>query len=257
MTRLLRDHRDQGGDSSVFDEKNYWRQRHDDHDGALKAVGIDTMTERGNQLAYELLVNQYTRLLDRLALPAGTVTLDAGAGVGAFTRLLHARGLNVTALDISQTALDGIDLPIPKICSPIASADLPAGGFEYVHSFDVLYHIMSDAEWAASLEALCRWSSRYIVLHERFLRLPQLVPSKIMKMRPRQQTVSILERNGFRQVDEMPTYFMSKQLLTYRVADMVPGAFYKLDAWALGRHSDSALVRAVASHRVKVFERQQ
>jgi SAM-dependent methyltransferase len=240
----------------VFDEKNYWRQRHDDHGSSLKAVGIDTMTERGNQLAYKLLVDQYTRLLDRLALPDGTETLDAGAGVGAFTRLLHDRGLKVTALDISQSALDGIDLPITKVCSPIASADLPTGGFEYVHSFDVLYHVMDDDEWAASVEALCRWSSRYVVLHERFLRGPQLVPSKIMKMRPRKQTAAILERNGFRQVDEMPTYFLSKQLLTYRVADKLPVQFYNLDAWALGQHADSAWVRAVASHRVKVFERQ-
>ncbi|MBD3926667.1 class I SAM-dependent methyltransferase [Nocardioides cavernae] len=241
----------------MFDEKNYWRQRHDDHNGALKAVGIDTVTERGNQLAYQLLADQYGRLLDRLALPAGARALDAGAGVGAFTRVLHERGFDVTALDISQTALDGIDLPIAKVCSPIAAADLPDRSFDYVHSFDVLYHVMSDAEWAASLEALCRWSSRYVVLHERFLRLPQWMPSKIMKMRPRQQTIGILERQGLRQVDEMPTYFLSKQLLTYRVAGKRPDAFYKLDAWALGRHSESAWVRAVASHRVKVFERQR
>ena len=91
-----------------------------------------------------------------------------------------------------------------------------------MHSFDVVYHVMSDAEWADSLEALCRWSSRHLALHQRFLRLPQLVPSKIMKMRPRKQTIAILERNGFRQVDEMPTYFLSKQLLTYRVADRCP-----------------------------------
>lgn len=239
----------------MFDEKNYWRQRHDDHSGALKAVGIDTVSERANRFAYQLLVDQYSRLLDRLALPEGTTALDAGAGVGAFTRLLHARGFDLTALDISQTALDGIDLPITKVCSPIASADLPDGGFEYVHSFDVVYHIMSDAEWAASVEALCRWSSRYVVLHERFLRLPQMVPSKIMKMRPRKQTAAILDRNGFREVDEMPTYFLSKQLLTYRVANSFPDAFHRVDSWALGKHADTAWVRSVASHRVKVFER--
>jgi SAM-dependent methyltransferase len=239
----------------VFDEKDYWRQRHDDHDGALRAVGVDTVTERANQLAYQLLADQYSRLLDRLALPEGATALDAGAGVGAFTRLLHSRGLRVTALDISQTALDGIDLPITKVCSPIANADLPDRGFAYVHSFDVVYHVMSDVEWADSLEALCRWSSRYLALHERFLRLPQLVPSKIMKMRPRRQTMAVLERNGFRQVDEMPTYFLSKQLLTYRVADKMPDLFHRVDAWALGRHSDAAWVRSVASHRIKLFER--
>ena len=76
-----------------------------------------------------------------------------------------------------------------------------------------------------------------------------------MKMRPRKQTIAILERNGFRQVDEVPTYFLSTQLLTYRVADKVPDLFHRVDAWALGRHSDAAWVRSVASHRIKLFER--
>ena len=43
--------------------------------------------------------------------------------------------------------------------------------------------------------------------------------------------------NGFRQVDEMPDLF------------------HRVDAWALGRHSDAAWVRSVASHRIKLFER--
>ena len=53
----------------------------------------------------------------------------------------------------------------------------------------------------------------------------------------------------------MPTYFLSKQLLTYRVAGKMPDLFHRVDAWALGRHSGAAWVRSVASHRIKLFER--
>lgn len=238
-----------------FDEKDYWRSRHDDHRGQYKAVGIDNIAERANQLAYQQLVEQYERLLDRLDLPAGTSALDAGAGIGAFTRLLHGRGFDLTALDISQTALDSIDLPIKKICSPIADADLPARSFEYVHSFDVLYHIMNDAEWAASVAVLARSSSRYVVLHERFTRFPQWQPSKIMKMRSRSHTASILRGEGFRETVTVPTYVTTKQLLTYRLSALAPRPFYRLDNWVLSRGGDRRIVQGLASHRIKVFER--
>ena len=238
-----------------FDEKDYWRGRHDDHQGQYKAVGIDNIPERANQLAYRQLVQQYERLLDRLNLPAGTPALDAGAGIGAFTHLLYNRGFDLTALDISQTALDGIDLPIKKICSPIADAELPERAFQYVHSFDVLYHIMDDAEWAASLAALARSSSRYVVLHERFTWLPQWAPSKIMKMRSRGRTASVLRAEGFREFATVPSYFVTKHLLTYRLSALAPQPFYRVDDWVLNRGSGSRVIQGLASHRIKAFER--
>ena len=53
-----------------FDEKSYWRGRHDDHKGRLVAVGIDTISERANQQVYRQLVQRYERLLDRFAREA-------------------------------------------------------------------------------------------------------------------------------------------------------------------------------------------
>jgi SAM-dependent methyltransferase len=238
-----------------FDEKSYWRDRHDDHKGRLVAVGIDTISERANQQVYRQLVQRYERLLDRLDLPKGTTALDAGSGVGSFTRLLHGRGFEVTALDISQTALDGIDLPIAKVCSPIAKAGFGEQSFEYVHSFDVLYHIMDDDEWAASLAAVGSWSSRFVVLHERFSRVDQWYPSKIMKMRSRQRSAEILRRAGFREAMSTPTYFITRNLLTYRLSALAPVSAHRFDRWVLDRFGESGLVHALSSHRIKVFER--
>jgi hypothetical protein len=160
----------------------------------------------------------------------------------------------VTALDISRTAVDGIDLPVAKVCSPIAEADFAPASFLYVHSFDVLYHIMSDSEWARSVAALARWSSRYVVLHERFLRFPQWTPSNIMRMRPRQHTRQILASAGFAEVASVPTYLVSKQLLTYRLSSRAPEAFYRTDRWAF-RHLPTSVIDAISSHKIKVFER--
>jgi SAM-dependent methyltransferase len=212
------------------------------------------MSEESNAKSYRLLLEQYGHLLDDLALPAGTTALDAGSGVGTFTRLLHERGFRVTSLDISQTALDGIHLPITKVCSPIAEADFAPQSFEYVHSFDVLYHIMSDSEWARSVAALASWSSRYVVLHERFQRFQQWLPSKIMRMRPREHTRQILASAGFEEIASVPTYFLSKQLLTYRFSNRSPEPFYRTDRWSFD-HLPGSLTHAIASHKIKVFER--
>lgn len=238
-----------------FDEKDYWRRRHVDHNGHLKAVGVDTVPETANELAYRQLVGEYERVLDRLDLPNGLKALDAGAGVGAFTRVLCARGLDVTALDISQAALDAIDLPVTKVQAPIASATFVDRSFDYVHSFDVLYHIMDDDEWERSLSALAGWSDKYLVLHERFTRFPQWLPSKIMKMRPRQRTAQVLAGLGFHETLSTPTYVMTKHLATYRLSGLAPRPFHRFDDLVLERFRTSPLVAALASHRIKVFER--
>ncbi len=237
------------------DEKDYWKGRHEKDRGAYRAVGIDTLSERANAVAYRLVTEAYGRLLDRLALPSGTSALDAGAGIGAFSRFLHQRGFEVTALDISEVALSNIECAKAKVCSPIAQASFPEQAFPYVHSFDVLYHVMDDREWEASLRNLCRWSSRHVVLHERFMRTGQLLPSRIMKLRTYRENTRVLASEGFREVDSEPTYFLSKHLLTYVAAAWVPGPFYRLDHGALTRFGHNALVRALSSHHIKVFER--
>jgi SAM-dependent methyltransferase len=237
-----------------FDEKAYWRKRHVDMTGKLTAVGIDNLRERTNERSYRLVAEQYERVLDRLALPTGTRVIDAGAGIGFFSRILMARGYEVTAVDISQVALDEIEGVAAKVCSPLATAPIPARSAELVHSFDVVYHIMEDREWKASLEALARWSSKYIVMHERFLRLPQLVPSRIMKMRTRAQTRRVLAGAGFSEVYSAPTSIFGKRLFTYMMANYAPDTFYALDHAAVPRVTDTAL-RGLGSHHIKVFER--
>jgi len=238
----------------AFDEKDYWRKRHQDMSGRLRAVGIDHLDERTNERAYRLVAEQYDHVLDRLALPRGTKVVDAGAGVGFFSRMLMDRGFDVTAVDISEVALSNIEGVSRKVHSSLAKAPIEPKSAEMVHSFDVLYHIMDDAEWEASLRAVASWSSRYLILHERFMRLWQFPPSKIMKMRTRGHTKRILRSAGFREAYSAPTYMVSKRLLTYKIADFAPDAFYAIDHALIKGMTDTPLHR-FGSHHIKVFER--
>jgi len=237
-----------------FDEKDYWRKRHADMTGRLRAVGIDNLGEHTNARAYQLVAEQYERVLDRLSLSAGTKVVDAGAGVGFFSRLLANRGFDVTAIDISDAALATIECASRKIHSSLAAAPVEPKSAELVHSFDVLYHIMDDREWEASVTAVASWSSRFVVLHERFLHLPQLVPSSIMKMRPVSRTRRLMRDAGFREMYSAPTYAVSKRLLTYKVADYFPDAFYAVDRFLIDAVTNTPLHR-LGSHHIKVFER--
>lgn len=237
-----------------FDEKDYWRGRHRKHRSDVRAVGIDHFSERTNEYSYRSVKEQYALLLDKLALPKQTKVLDAGAGIGFYTEMLHQRGFDVTAVDISEDALAGIDLPIEKRCSPLRDAAFAPAAFDVVHSFDVVYHIMSDREWEETLEAFCTWSRRFIILHERFLRLPQLVPSKIMKMRTVAQTSRVLRARGFVEVESVPTHVVSHLVTTYMIASLAPRPFYEIDRWMLDRITGTRL-RELGSHHIKVFER--
>lgn len=237
-----------------FDEKDYWRGRHRTHAGNVRAVGIDGLSERANAYSYRSVQEQYAALLDKLALPASTRVVDAGAGIGFYTRMLHARGFDVTAVDISREALDGIDLPIEKKCSSLRDAGFAPASFDLVHSFDVVYHIMSDREWRETLEAFCDWSRRYIILHERFFRTPQLLPSRIIKTRTVGQTSRLLRARGFVEVESVPTHVVSHLQTTYMLTARAPEPFYKVDRWLLDRITGTRL-RALGSHHIKVFER--
>ncbi|PKV93217.1 methyltransferase family protein [Amycolatopsis echigonensis] len=67
-------------------------------------------------------------------LPPGQA-LDVGCGEGADARWLAARGWQVTAIDISRTALQraaAANAGIAWVCSDLAGSPLPAGAFDLV-----------------------------------------------------------------------------------------------------------------------------
>ncbi|MHC1729161.1 MAG: class I SAM-dependent methyltransferase [Syntrophobacteraceae bacterium] len=243
--------------NEVFNADEYWKSRHRDpsYERNISSVGLKSFSNRANYFIYKIVMDQYGKVLSRLKLEKNTRFLDAGAGIGMFSQFLREKGFDVTALDVSPVALDKISNPeVKKIVGSLSETVFPPDSFDVVHCFDVLYHIIEDQLWESAIAGLCDCSRRYVVLHERFLRFDQIIPSKHIKMRPYRKTLKILNKRGFFEIMSIPTHMVALRLPTYRLAQFAPEFFYLLDRHFLNRFDDTSL-GLLGSHHIKVFER--
>lgn len=85
------------------------------------------------------------RVIEAGALAAGLATLEIGAGLGRFTSLMLARGLDVTASDLSPTLLEGLRSRHPRLatfaCDAADVGRCAARSFDRVVGFFMLHHI--------------------------------------------------------------------------------------------------------------------
>ncbi len=240
-----------------FNADKYWKERHGDarFRGNLSSVGFKSYSTKANYFSYRIVLEQYDKLLNRLGLKQNTRFLDAGAGIGVFSQFLYEKGFDVTALDVSSVALEQIsNVNIMKAVGSLSQMNFGAGSFDVVHCFDVLYHIIDDNAWKAALSGLCRCSSRYLILHERFMRIRQIITARHVKNRTRQETFEALAEHGFFEVMSIPTHFIAMRLPTYRLTQFAPGSFYLLDRYILNI-IDETMLRSLGSHHIKVFEK--
>lgn len=238
----------------IIDDHKYWQDRHKNLKGSVAAVGSQSFSEKANFYTYARVQDGYEQVLGKLSLEPGSKILDAGAGIGIFSRFLKEKGFKVTAADVSEEALARLDDDIKKEVGTIASLTSKPQSFDLVHSFDVLYHIVNDDEWKASVEKLCDLSRRYVVLHERFLKKPTSTTSKHVRFRTHSQTSHALESKGFKEIISLPTHVISMRLLTYRINRFAPALFHKIDTWLLDRIIGTSR-ESWGSHYIKVFER--
>lgn len=140
-------------------EKRYWEERIRDGD-RYTSIGRRSLPDRINRLRKEALFEVIDEALARSAvdLPRSRV-LDAGCGTGVYAERYTAAGARVVGVDLSHegilsTVRHGVT---GHFCVGTLS-DLPfsGGSFDLTHVFSVLYHIVDDREWRASLDELCR-----------------------------------------------------------------------------------------------------
>ena len=134
----------------------FWDERHQRlaHSFAGGDLSYDDM---GNVAFNALRVGRLLDVLGTLAEPAAPLRLlDAGCGTGWVTRVLASFGHQVDGIDSSETAVaacrtqaraDGRD------CYALSRLDTwaPAYLYDAVVSVDVLFHIMEDPVWEASV----------------------------------------------------------------------------------------------------------
>lgn len=242
--------------STLVDDKQYWKTRHA-RTSNLKASGIKSVGVRANQYVYKILADQYLKLLKSLNLAGIKSVLDCGFGDGYFLKFYQTNfpNLIISGVDISKDAKQKIDF-VPK--DRLHVSDLTEfsskEGYDIVHCFDVLYHILEREDYVKTLTNMTQLSNKYVILHERFLDKSPLISSKHVFMRRSDLTNQILNSKGFFLVAEIPTHFLAMRLFTYKLNKLFPKALYRLDNHIAQNWHPSAQEH-LASHHIRVYSK--
>lgn len=143
-----------------FEEaRTYWDQRHSTED-SLRSGGNTGMSHAGNELIYALRVGRLIEVTEYESAPTAPLRiLDAGCGKGYFSRALASFGHEVDGIDTSEEAIAQCRRQSDErqTFAVSALADwCPPRLYDVVVCIDVLFHILDDKEWEASVRNLAR-----------------------------------------------------------------------------------------------------
>jgi len=147
---------------SVVSSAEYWERRARAFAGSGR--GLAAVCSFGMPGLYNALIHQSQRLAlgPWLRMPAGTTVLDAGCGVGRWSRLLARRGALVTGVDLSPTMIEeagrraraaGVADRCRFLVGDLATLRLPAT-FDRILVVTVLQHILDSAAAAEAVRRL-------------------------------------------------------------------------------------------------------
>lgn len=239
-----------------FDYKEYWMERHKQKICPLRKSGIKALSEETNRYFYSLVKDQYGRLLKecKISLENKSV-LDAGAGTGEYISFFLAKKARVTAIDISENAINHVKMEFPEVKVVVMSLEdldryFSAHQFDIIHCFDVLYHVTDDVVWEKAIRNFVKTSKKYIILHERFSNTKPIISSKHIEWRSKEKTVTELKKYGFYEIGSIPTSVI-RRLFTYRILDFFPSLYYEIDKVLL----DTNLAYKIGASFIKIFRR--
>ena len=139
------------------DPVSFWEERHAALD-PWKAGGDRGLSPEENHEFYAYRLGRIIELVRRHAgCERGLRILDAGCGRGHFTDGLRRCGHQVTGIDTSQTAIAwATENYGPHFERSSLHGYRPRALFDVVICIDVLFHVLEDEVWRASLAALGR-----------------------------------------------------------------------------------------------------
>ena len=206
----------------------YWEDRARRFAG--ERDGLAAVCAYGMPEFYNRAIHMEQRLALRpwLKVKAGTRVLDVGCGIGRWSRLLAARGANVTGVDLSPTmiaqaqlraAADGVSGRCRFEVQDLSRLDL-AERFDLVLGVTVLQHILDPGELRAALAAMARHlapGGRMILLEAAPSAPASRCDSSVFRARHRDDYLSLirdcdLELRTVTGVDPAP---FRRQLLPY------------------------------------------
>lgn len=148
----------------------FWDQRHRDG-GDLRSGGDMSFGDAANEVFYALRLAWLAELAGVDAAPeAPRVMLDAGCGKGYFARAMGRFGHRVDGIDASPFAIETcreLGGPNESYALSTLSEWAPPHLYDVVYCVDVVFHIMDDDAWAASVHniaSLVRLGGRLIIV---------------------------------------------------------------------------------------------
>ena len=252
----------------------YWEGRARRFAG--EGEGLAAVCSFGMPGFYNRAIQATQRLALRpwLQVQRGTTALDAGCGVGRWSRLLAARGARVTGVDLSLTMTDearrrAIDEGVAERCHFVVGdlASFATGKrYDLVVGVTVLQHILDDAgldRAVANLAGHLARRGRMVLLEAAPTRRVRRCDSPIFKARDAEAYLEAFAKAGLRVVQVTgvdPAPLKTLFLPYYR---RLPGRLAKLGLFAvtaLGLPFDALLGRVLARaswHKVFVLEHAQ
>jgi len=150
---------------------DYWEGRHRAQ-GDLRSGGDVGLDEAANQIFYYTRLGRLLEIIgDRNSLNEPLFLLDAGCGKGLFARALVKCGFEVDGIDTSPTAIEfsranGLGRYEVSSLADWRSPIL----YDVVYAVDVLFHLIDDDDWRASLDnlaSLVRIGGKLVITDER------------------------------------------------------------------------------------------
>lgn len=144
-------------DTRFFQPQRYWEARHQRFRNRLQAVGHLQLNQLDNAKQYEVKRQHLVEMINRhVPQRKNLKLLDAGCGIGVFTKTFVETGFDVTAIDLSISAIKHARSAVPQarfIVTPLSKLQLNEG-FDVIAVIDVLLHIVDDRLWRAALASL-------------------------------------------------------------------------------------------------------
>jgi SAM-dependent methyltransferase len=204
-----------------FDNRQYWETRLRQH-YSLAGVGYVRLGRRYNEWMYRIRGEVFDRVVAKLRdrLPVSSdralTVLDVGSGTGFYVERWLRLGARVTGLDLTEVAVASLTQRFPAarfvradIGGAFEELALAAGSFDAVSAFDVLFHLVDDAQYARAFQniaaLLCPggwflWSDNF--LHYGTQRV------RHQASRPLAESVRLLQAAGLEVTERVPMFVL-------------------------------------------------
>jgi SAM-dependent methyltransferase len=207
--------------TNPFDNRQYWETRLREH-YSLAGVGYLRLGRRYNEWMYRVRGSVFDRMVKRIQESGfrgqGAQVLDVGAGTGFYVDRWLRLGARVTGLDLTEVAVGELERGFAgrearflraDIGSRLEELPLAPGSFDAISAFDVMFHLVDDAQYARAFQnlAMLLKPGGWLLWSDNFLQHPtERITHQVS--RPLAESTRLVETAGLEVVDRVPMFVL-------------------------------------------------